>query len=565
MATNECGVQDPLRLIGVTHAGTYCKLCKSPFAPHKWRTHFLTKHAGVHFAPRVLRMVDILNARWKGIKDNESPALHAQTSRRYKKVICLGCQYVCRDEGKMSLHHGSKYNTCSPASGWQRGECYLLICGRYYPAQKRSVPGALVAQSLPGTESISSARTASQITATNPALAFMNYFSAMPTSAAVGSSKVEAILTTVIDEGDTTKQWFKIFHKFISISADDFIEGMTHQLQDKYLKSEVAMSYSPPLGRLMKLFESLESNMRGIVDGLPSNWKARLVKFELTRAGEDEMEGATSWTFRYRQESSPQLQEFGFLLAYLWRHKCPILQKYLVQAASSTYDEQTSLRHGLIPRLLYELAVEAAPDGNYLPWVCRFALFRCWTLKDQSLRVKSANLCGKMFGTVLYVLREGVLSCASMMLHGGHWQHALDMIDAVQQGFVINTISPWISYCRAMQNQTCPRDASMLAANGDIICRNATFKKSVYRQLIPLVRSSIVRLFDGLFVNDEWKPFVEEIHRIAVRTVLWVSSFVYSPNCDWDEPVAFHDSQNALPTSNTDRGPVVLRKSLCSL
>jgi hypothetical protein len=57
----------------------------------------------------------------------------------------------------------------------------------------------------------------------------------------------------------------------------------------------------------MDLFIDLENHIKSITDGIPANWKAALVKFEVSREYNSEIEGATTWTFRYRQNSSPQL------------------------------------------------------------------------------------------------------------------------------------------------------------------------------------------------------------------------------------------------------------------
>ncbi|MGI9460145.1 MAG: hypothetical protein ACR2NF_09120, partial [Pirellulales bacterium] len=288
------------------------------------------------------------------------------------------------------------------------------------------------------------------------------------------------------------------------------------ELEEDQLNPMLVLRSPGPLQRLMDLFIDLEGQVKPIADSIPGNWKAQLVKFELTKDGDEELEGAITWTFRSRENPSPQLREFGHLLCFLHYHRCPILQKYLLWVSADSYDQRAAFQIGVVPRLIYELAVESVPDGDYIPWICRFALWRFLMLKEGAPRLKSSNVCGKQLATTLYLLREGVLACASMMMHGGHWQHANDMIAAVQQGHVINMISPWIANCRAMTARSAQKETSKMAANGDFVCNNATFRQCVYKQLIPMVRASIVRLFERMFATDEWKLFASQKSQILV-------------------------------------------------
>ena len=266
----------------------------------------------------------------------------------------------------------------------------------------------------------------------------------------------------------------------------------------------------------MDLFVELDAHMKSITDGLPANWKAQLVKFEAVNDSGD-MEGATTWTFRYRNNSSPQVREFGYLLCYLNHFKCPTLQWFLNHVTHPEYDKDEAIRSGLISRLIYQLAIEAVPDGDYIPWICRFAQSRCFTLKNGEPRLDRAVYCSQRFATLLYILRE---ACASMMLHGGNSQHVPGMIKCVQDGHVINTIAPWIAYCKAMTRRDAEKESCFLAVNGDIICNNTTFRKDVFVQLIPLVRNAIIRIYTTMFDGDAWRNFVSKDSLLCVRLIL---------------------------------------------
>ena len=352
--------------------------------------------------------------------------------------------------------------------------------------------------------------------ASNTVQDYMQFFASLPLNNLCTTEEVESKLRQLIPKGDDTKHWRKIFHKAIGTDSF-FIEHHKSLLESNSLKPHIMLKANQELGRIMDLFICLESQSKGIVYGIPANLKAKLVKFAVSRDEECELEGATTWTFQHREKMSHHVYEFRHLLCYLNHVGCPILQKYLISVCNP-YSLQEAQRSCIIARLIYELAIEGSPDSDYIPVICRFAQFRCFQLKDGSPTLKSPNMCGKAFASVLYILRFGVLACTSMMLHGGHESHASEMISNVQRGHVINTISPWVSYCRAMSVKRADTDTSFYAVNGDIICNNVTFQKRIYCQLIPLVCSSIRRLFSGIFNSEDWRVFLPESgSRVQVR------------------------------------------------
>ena len=55
-----------------------------------------------------------------------------------------------------------------------------------------------------------------------------------------------------------------------------------------------------------------------------------------------------------------------------------------------------------------------------------------------------------------------------------------------------------------------------MASNGDIICNNATFRKSTYCQLIPLVRGAICTILGVMFEGNDWRHFLNKKNLIQV-------------------------------------------------
>ena len=119
--------------------------------------------------------------------------------------------------------------------------------------------------------------------------------------------EIQAVLEQLIDRGDITDIWIKIFHKYIAtVSVDCFIDTLREQLVTNQPKPDIVMRTDVLLTRFMEMFIDLESHTKSIVNGVPANWKAHLVRFKVSEQN-NAIEGDTTWTFRYRNNSSPQL------------------------------------------------------------------------------------------------------------------------------------------------------------------------------------------------------------------------------------------------------------------
>ena len=566
-------------MIGVTHAGTYCLLCKTNFPSHLWRRHFNRNHPDISLPKKINNIANILNQKISTVLCTENPSCYRADNKIYKHIQCSSCNGIFRDRHQHQKHITSIHNLCGEFTPASTVNCYRLLCGRLFPIHPPSIvnnnpppqiqqnhqvtihnhdvnqennsishivlsPPSIIRQhhqnNSPGNMPLlplptlqhpqsvtrSSGTSAQYYVSTNPlstpaneSLKFMQYFDSLPFNNTVHQKDVEATLNELIDRADTTEYWIKILHKFIA-TDDNFIETLKYQLELQNLKPEIVLSCDHSMSKLMDLFIDLEGHLKSITDGIPANWKAALVKFEVSREFNSEIEGATTWTFRYRQNSSPQLREFGYLLCYLKHLNCSIFEKYYQCVSSQDFSHHHAVRSGIVAKFIYELTVENVTNGDYIPWICKFALFRCFKLDNHSPKLKKHYICGKQFATILYLMRECVLTCSSMMLNGGHSDHALSMIRLVQNCHVINMIAPWISYCRAMAARSIQKETSYLAANGDIICNYATFRKCIYTQLIPLVRSSICEIFHILFEGDDWRAFLSNQNIIRVRRLL---------------------------------------------
>ena len=113
-----------------------------------------------------------------------------------------------------------------------------------------------------------------------------------------------------------------------------------------------------PMGKLMDLFVHLESYTKSIADGMPTtHWRAMLVKFVIPTDDNEESEigAANMYTFRHRNNPSPELRMFGHLICYLRYHNSPILDKYIQLVSRPDYSHNSAASACIISNLLSNL------------------------------------------------------------------------------------------------------------------------------------------------------------------------------------------------------------------
>ena len=523
--------------IGITPAGVYCLHCKTHFEVDKWRRHFNQHHPNIiaTFPKTMSNIINKLNFQIRQAVDSDNIVSYAFNSKLYNKLQCSSCKKIFRDNNHSQQHLNSHHNTCTSTNSLMvTTPCYKLKCGRFYPApqqpQQQSMVSTMPTQPMPqqltnqsqlirALPSYAAAvlPTQSDIN-NNPALQYTQYFGSLPSNIMKQTTIVEAVLTQLISKDDTTKDWIKIFYKGIA-NNEYYVEQLKTQLLSDNLKPSIVLSsIGSPLTKVMDLYITLEDQTPKISNGLPADWKAKLVKFEIQKDDDAGIEGANTWAWRYRDNSTPQHSEMGHLLCYLSANNCPTLQPLLRFVSLPDYSHQQAAANGIVSTLLYQLAAETVTDGDHIPWMCRYAQFRCFNIERESNapKLKASATCGKVFATILYILRQGVLACASRMMNTGHSDKAMDMIGAVQSSPVINFLSPWIAQCRAMTARQAKKETSTMASNGDVICNNATFRKSTYCQLIPLVRGAICTILGVMFEGDDWRHFLNKKNLIQV-------------------------------------------------
>ena len=465
---------------------------------------------------------------------------YATSNKEYNKWQCSGCSSIFRDQSHIQRHYNSKGNDClASIHSCTRIKCFQLKCGRFHPATNQPevhlvTANTNVAQQVNPTQQATAlpqyataVLPSQREIALHPALQYTHYFSSLPTNNTVKADIVDAVLAQLIDKGDTTTDWIKIFFKYIATN-EYFIEELKRDLESQSLNPRMVLAISDtPMAKLLDLFIYLESHTKQIADGIPANWRAMLVEFKIPNDDNAENEGgANMFTFRYRANSSPQLRECAYLICYLKHHKCAILDKYMTLLSSPGYSFDEAATTGIISNLLYELAAEQPSDGDHIPWVCRFSLYRCFHLDRESglPKLKSSAICGKIFATVLYMLRQGILACASRMMQGGNSQRVPEMLRAIQSCQSIHFISPWISICRGMTSKQAQKETSHVMPNGDIVCNSAVFRNTIIRKLIPLVRNAICNIFGTIFRGDDWKLFLrgDSIIKVSI-CILYMS------------------------------------------
>ena len=491
--------KDPLHYMKFNPNGVYCVLCLTGFAAKQWRHHFNKHRPELTFSKQANKFIDKLNTYVQSALNDPQRWRYAKSSTLYVQPYCISCNQVFSSKKSSAKHY--KRNRCNARSHAKYTPCYRLICGSFFPTTGNlSLPGIVLENekdyfhptcSEPIVHSCTRPRTHQRDPATvQTAMAqspqttdtYINYFGQLPTNNCNMNHKVDAVLEQIIGPNDISKDWKKIFHKRIAMD-EDFISTVKRDLE-LFSNSTHTIADDASLSKAVDAFNLLERNFLSIAYGQPGNVRAELVKFRLDEHGE--VDNQSRWAFRPRKEDSKdQLNEFKHLICYLSIHNCPIIEPYLMQLANPSYEALQAHRESTICRLIYELAVEPVPNGDYIPWICRFAQSRCFQTKSGSVQLRSPNKCGSLFATVLYIVREGVLGCAAAMEHAGQSGKVSEMIAHVQKSPATNTIAPWLSLCRAKDSAMASENPSEYNHHGDIICNNAIFQKAHYCRLVP--------------------------------------------------------------------------------
>lgn len=269
---------------------------------------------------------------------------------------------------------------------------------------------------------------ASSPTATAPTFTTAQYLQLMttiPNHITNPNSNVIEVLTHLLDDNDSPNHYTSVFGQYIATCrATNFILYTTAKIRDIKAKRPVL-----ELQRLMSLFEELDSSMSAINGMLCGKLRSCVLNFEVND-NDCEEGGASGWssTFRVRKSYKEHTLAFGRLLVYLDHFKCQILLKYKIQVSGDGYSQERCLEQGLIAKLIFELAMETVQDGDTLPIICCFALFDCFHIKNGNLKLKALNCMSKIFSSILYLMREGVVACASMMVNNNQAELAVSMI-----------------------------------------------------------------------------------------------------------------------------------------
>ena len=494
---------DPMKYMFFTPAGVACDICNSPFTPNRWRYHFNTNHPTLGFSKQSDGFAARLSAHVTTAIKNEDRESYAASTQEHIKHCCTNCRTAFANK---SLHQShcmkeTQEGAVCTVDDHVMANCYKSRCGRFFV----TVPGALDNDTTEMQQEESKSDDCKTDTCLEEnAQSFMGMFGKLPMCYQNKSGMVKNILEQIINSHDEDTEWKKIFHKRIA-NDPNFIATITADLE-VFNNSKNIITENIALSRLLDTFAMLESNFHSIVSGTQGNVRCAMVKFKVDEGGD--VDNPSKWGFRPRDEKcKDQLNEFRAMLCYMLKHQCPMIKKYMDIMKNPHYSIEEAHNDGVICKLIYELATEEVTNGEYIPIFCEFAQSRCFKVAGDKVTIRSANKCGSLFSTLLYILREGVLSCASLMENAGNATEVENMIRCVQRSPVTNILSPWINVCRKKYENEFT-ESSNYNENGDIICQNALFKKSLYCKLIPLIRTNLIVLFAEAFKGDDWRHFI---------------------------------------------------------
>jgi hypothetical protein len=199
--------------------------------------------------------------------------------------------------------------------------------------------------------------------------------------------------------------------------------------------------------KIVDTFDLLEDHALSIMQGIPDNWSAQTARF----ADQDGEADTATWLFRQRTKSDTQRSEFGRLVAYLRGYpSCGIVHRYLQLMSRQDLTVEEAHATGLVPKMIYELAILEEESGDSVSWLCKYLQARCFTIKAGELRFMDPGRVASQMSTLTYIIRLSLTALLNMHQHSGNpSQELVDYtINRIQKGSVINTISKWVAICR---------------------------------------------------------------------------------------------------------------------
>jgi hypothetical protein len=181
---------------------------------------------------------------------------------------------------------------------------------------------------------------------------------------------------------------------------------------------------------------------------------------------------------------------------------------------------------GLVPKMIFELAILKDKNGDSVPWICKYLQARCFTIETGGLGFMDPGRVSSQMSTLTYIIRLCLTAMLNMLNHCGDPTQELveSTINQVQKGPTINTISRWVAICRHSQKLVAPKTTSTIKADGTIVCNNAVYPKVIWSRLIPIVTARIQSIILTMFIGMNCQKFMNAFHNqpecIKVNIVL---------------------------------------------
>jgi hypothetical protein len=387
---------------------------------------------------------------------------------------------------------------------------------------------------------------------------YLQLMTTIPNHITNPNSNVIEVLTQLLDDDDSPNHYTSVFGQYIATCpAKSFIQHMTVMVRD--IKSKRP---DLELERLMSLFQELDSSMSAINGMLCGKLRSCVLNFEVNDTDHEEG-GASGWssTFRVRKSYKDHSLAFGRLLVYLDHFKCPILPKYKILVSGEGYSQDRCVEQGLIAKLLFELTMEKVPDGDTLPIICCFALFDCFHIQHGKLKIKALNCMSKCFSSILYLMREGVVACASMMINNNQAEHAVAMIKSSKDQVATNRVSPWIRCTKELQRRIPKYSETMIDSDRNISYLGLHITQDKYSCLIRNMLKRCKSIFSVLFDGDDWKAFFDPSYKIQIDKKWYRNCNISATKLLANDPTPIH--LHSLKLASTERDKI--EKSLQEL
>ena len=434
---------------GVSALGTYCVDCRKKVGASRTQ---LTRHFKCH-EERYGSLDLVMFADSVAKKSVKILPLEETVVARAQGFACR-CGVAFLQKGNLVGHATSKKNSCILPEELRRSEVVETVCGR------------LVAEWL-------LVDRMAELNAPKLQLALPDV------------DQTVSFLRPLLRLHETAEDYLSIFRPLASEGDVATVVGERLLRWDEPIVDD-------RFDELMSIAEVWLADLRGQIDLIPPNYRAKLLVFD----GQDIGEVRQNFTFQLRHKEASLFLELSKLLRFCWRD-------------SRYHDLFMVLDFSTVPRVLRRLFLEKVDTFTRFPTIVLYCISRFFRTRKGQLEMLVAGDSSSIMSTVTHLLRAGI--CSYCYLSGAESDRVTaELVQEANQSRALNILSSFVRRLREIQAAKPRVGLQTTTADGDIAIDGFEFPRNLWSKEIPAVEARLEDLFSRIFVGDDWRSFLTE-------------------------------------------------------